>query len=121
MAAKPDAAGPRMLRLLRVMTTPHTDAAPAADLTHRQRTIIIVGLMTGLMLAALDTATSQLGEPPKSAVTAALFDSITTTFLLATFVMIAAFIVTVFMREIALRTTTTAQSATAPTPTQEPA
>ena len=103
------------------MTTQHTDAAPAADLTHRQRTIIIVGLMTGLMLAALDTAISQLGEPLKGAVTAALSDSITTTFYFATFVMVAAFIVAVFMREVALRTTTNGHSTTAPTPTQEPA
>ena len=102
------------------MTTQHTDAAPAADLTHRQRTIIIVGLMTGLMLAALDTAISQLGEPLKC-VTTALSDSITTTFDFATFVMVAAFIVAVFMREVALRTTTNGHSTTAPTPTQEPA
>ena len=37
------------------MTTQHADAAPSSDLTHRQRTIIIIGLMTGLMLAALDS------------------------------------------------------------------
>ncbi|MEP6298473.1 MAG: hypothetical protein ABJ382_14190, partial [Ilumatobacter sp.] len=66
-------------------------------------------------LAQSPTAISQLGEPLKTAVTTALSDSITTTFFYATFVMIAAFIAAVFMREVALRTTTDAQPATAPT------
>lgn len=72
-------------------------------------------------LAQSPTAISQLGEPLKTAVTTALSDSITTTFFFATFVMVAAFIAAVFMREVALRTTTDAQPATAPTLTQEPA
>lgn len=72
-------------------------------------------------LAQDPTAISQLTEPLKGAVTAALSDSITATFFFATFVMIAAFITAVFMREVALRTTTDVQTATEPTLTGEPA
>ena len=72
-------------------------------------------------LAQSPTAISQLGEPLKGAVTTALSDSITTTFFFATFVMVAAFIAAAFMREVALRTTTDAQSGTVSTLSQEPA
>jgi len=72
-------------------------------------------------LAQSPTAIAQLSEPLKGAVAAALSDSITTTFFFATFVMIAAFVAAVFLREVALRTTTDSQAAAKPSLTQETA
>lgn len=67
-------------------------------------------------LAQSPTAISQLADPLRRAVTSALADSITTVFFFATFVMLAAFIASVFMREVRLRSGVPSAPYDAPTP-----